>query len=61
MKLDIRCLEANLSNTVVGLDWYDGKNGIAHALCPSLAICYEHGKVQLMCNENDTSKYVKQK
>lgn len=54
MKLDIQCLEPMVTDaTIVGIDWYDGKYGYMHALCPSLAICYENGRMQLMCNEND--------
>lgn len=42
---------------VVGLDWYNGKYGYIHALCPTLAICYENGRMQLMCHENDSSNF----
>lgn len=57
MRLEIHCLEyQNAEIPVVGLDWYNGKYGYIHALCPSLAICYENGRMQLMCNENDPSK-----
>lgn len=39
---------------IVGLDWYNGRHGYVHALCPSLAICYDNGLIQLMCNESDS-------
>lgn len=56
MKIEIHCLDnPNIEIPVVCLDWYDGKNGYIHSLCPSLAICYENGRLQLMCNENDPS------
>lgn len=57
MKIDIQCI--NLSEeqvTVVGLDWYDGKNGYGQANATTLAICYENGRLQLMNNESDPSK-----
>lgn len=55
MKIEIQCLDnTNIEAPVVCLDWYNGKNGYVHMLCPSLAICYENGRLQLMSNENDT-------
>lgn len=57
MKIEIQCLESSSAEVpVVAMDWYSGKHGYMHALCPSLAICYENGRLQLMCNENDTRK-----
>lgn len=41
--------------TIVGLDWYNGRYGYEHVSLPALAICYEDGRMQLMCNENDIS------
>lgn len=56
MRLEIFCHDSAIEAiTVVGLDWYNGQNGNMHSLCPNLAICYENGKLQLMCNESDTS------
>lgn len=42
--------------TIISLDWYDGKHGYMHALVPNLAVCFEDGRAQLMCNESDPSK-----
>lgn len=56
MKIEIHCLDnPNIEIPVVCLDWYNGKNGYIHAICPTLAICYENGRLQMMCNENDPS------
>lgn len=55
MRLEIQCIDlASEQVSVVGLDWYDGKFGYTHPFCPSLVVCYENGKMQLMCNESDT-------
>lgn len=40
---------------VASMDWYNGKYGYMHYFCPSLAICYENGRVQIMCNESGSS------
>lgn len=57
MKLDIQCLDPMVPDaTIVGMDWYDGKYGYMQGMCPALAICYESGRLQLMSNENDSSK-----
>ncbi|KAK9889399.1 hypothetical protein WA026_004673 [Henosepilachna vigintioctopunctata] len=53
MKLDISCLEVpDEEIPIAGIDWYSGKHGYMHSLCPNLVVCYENGRVQLMCNEN---------
>lgn len=58
MKLNILCvtLSATRSISVVGLTWYHGQ--VTHTR-PSLAICYENGKLQIMKNENDDCKNLK--
>lgn len=58
MKLNIQCL-TNLGGSpqVVGLQWYDGKQGYVEPDCPVLAIAYENGCMQIMRNENDDSKW----
>lgn len=59
MHIEIECLERGHEEVaVVGLDWYNGKNGLMHAGCPCLAICYENGRVQLMCNESDPAPVI---
>ncbi|XP_017782759.1 PREDICTED: WD repeat-containing protein 35 [Nicrophorus vespilloides] len=58
MRLEVQCLESTDIVAVVGLDWYNGKHGYIHALCPCLAICYENGRMQLMYNESDPSPVI---
>ncbi|XP_063704292.1 WD repeat-containing protein 35 [Culicoides brevitarsis] len=52
MKLNIQCVNLGPSRSlsVVGLCWYHGKISQQR---PTLAICYENGRLQLMRNEND--------
>jgi WD repeat-containing protein 35 len=33
---------------IVALDWYDGRNGYTAIDCPTLAICFENGKICLL-------------
>lgn len=56
MLLDVHCLQdSNELASIVGLDWYDGKQGYIYPNCSSLAICYENGRLQLMVDESDPS------
>lgn len=56
MRLDIQCNnESDELVSIVGLDWYDGKHGCLYTDAPTLAICYENGRIQLMRNESDTN------
>ena len=59
MKLHIQCLPSLQMAMVqiVGLDWYDGRNGYIEEDCPCLAVCYQTGHIQIMRSENDDSKY----
>ena len=41
---------------VVSLQWYDGKHGLPQPESPTLVICYENGRLQIMVNESDESK-----
>lgn len=52
MKLNVQCvpLGPTRSISVVGMSWF---NRIQSVNRPSLAICYETGKFQIMRNEND--------
>lgn len=57
MQIDMLCMKMVpecVPMFIVGLDWYNGRHGYVHALCPSLAICYDNGLIQLMCNESDS-------
>lgn len=50
MKINIQCVNLGpRSMSVVGLSWFNGPS----LNRPSLAICYENGKFQIMRNEND--------
>ncbi|XP_015518531.1 WD repeat-containing protein 35 [Neodiprion lecontei] len=53
MKLNMVPLSVTKPQSVVALDWYDGKNGLVATDAPSLIICYQSGKIQLMRGEND--------
>ncbi|XP_030756020.1 WD repeat-containing protein 35 isoform X2 [Sitophilus oryzae] len=56
MRLAVFCHDTNYDPIpIVGLAWYNGSGGIMNSSCPSLAICFENGKAQLMRNESDTS------
>ena len=56
MKLNVQCvsLGPTRSISVVSLAWF---NGPTTSNRPSLAICYETGKFQIMRNENDDREY----
>lgn len=57
MKLTVQCvtLGPTRSLSVIGVCWF---NGSAPPNRPVLAICYENGKMQFMCNENDDQPVV---
>uniref|UniRef100_A0A0P4W8W7 WD repeat-containing protein 35 n=1 Tax=Scylla olivacea TaxID=85551 RepID=A0A0P4W8W7_SCYOL len=53
-RLNIQCLGSmGLGAMVVGLTWYNGRNGYVDPDCPTLAICYDNGRMQIMRNESD--------
>ena len=56
-KLSIYCL-TNVTGAVkiAGLDWYNGNHGYIEPNCPTLAVCFDNGRTQIMKNENDESK-----
>ena len=58
-KMNIQCLSnsGSANNKVVTLHWYSGKHGLVHRDAPTLAICYDNGRMQIMRDENDESKY----
>jgi hypothetical protein len=37
----------------VGVEWYDGIDGLAEPNCPVLALCLDNGRMQLMRYESD--------
>ena len=62
-KMNIQCLSnsGSANNKVVTLHWYSGKHGLVHRDAPTLAICYDNGRMQIMRDENDESKCLKPK
>ena len=57
--MNIQCLPSGAAGEaqVVVLDWYNGSHGYIEADCPTLVICYDVGRMQIMRNENDDSKF----
>lgn len=43
----------DISQAIVALHWYDGKNGYTAIDCPTLAICLQNGKLYLLKDIND--------
>lgn len=59
MCIDIQCNRENDDQlSIVGLDWFDGKNRYVNMNTPILAICYENGRMQLMRSENDMNPVI---
>ncbi|KAF6773672.1 WD repeat domain 35 [Paragonimus kellicotti] len=54
-KVSIYCLN-NVHGAVrlVGMHWYHGEKGLVEPNCPTLAICYDIGRCQLMRSQLDT-------
>ena len=53
-KLPLYCLDdATAQTSLVGIDWYDGVEGLQDANQPTLAIGVENGRLQLMRHEMD--------
>ncbi|KAK2578200.1 hypothetical protein KPH14_011656 [Odynerus spinipes] len=44
--------------TIVTLQWYNGQNGYIALDCPTLAICYQSGKILLIRDTNDDNPIV---
>ena len=59
-RVNIQCLGSLVAGaSVVGLKWYNGSNGYVEPDCPSLAVCYNKGRMQIMRNETDDRKRCK--
>jgi WD repeat-containing protein 35 len=43
----------NAASRIVGLQWYNGSQGYTEPGAPTLAICYDNGRCQIMRDEND--------
>ncbi|MCL4131009.1 UNVERIFIED_CONTAM: hypothetical protein GTU68_000378, partial [Idotea baltica] len=53
-RLNIQCLGSLAAGaSVVGLEWYNGRNGYIEPDCPALSVCYNNGRMQIMRNQND--------
>ncbi len=51
--LPLYCLDDSAAATsIIGIDWYDGAEGVQDATQPTLAIGMENGRLQLMRSEN---------
>ncbi|KAK9510816.1 hypothetical protein O3M35_005521 [Rhynocoris fuscipes] len=55
MQVNIQCFPSLVMSgvPVVGMAWYDGRNGYVEEDCPCFAICYQTGQVQIMRHQND--------
>ncbi|KAK3766441.1 hypothetical protein RRG08_056115 [Elysia crispata] len=53
-KLKVFCL-TNVTGAIkiAGLEWYNGLYGHVEANCPTLALCFDNGRCQIMKNEVD--------
>ncbi|MEE6523319.1 hypothetical protein FKM82_022158, partial [Ascaphus truei] len=54
VKMVLNCL-VNVTGalSIAGMHWYPGTKGYVEADCPSLAICFDNGRCQIMKHEND--------
>ena len=53
-QLPLYCLDDSAAATsIIGIDWYDGAEGVQDATQPTLAIGVENGRLQLMRHEHD--------
>ncbi|XP_043251348.1 WD repeat-containing protein 35 [Colletes gigas] len=57
-KLSMIPVNSGQAPTIMALQWYDGRNGYIASDCPTLAICYRNGKIQLMRGTNDDNPIV---
>ncbi|KAG5344860.1 WDR35 protein, partial [Acromyrmex heyeri] len=52
-KLNIPSQNTSQFQTIIALQWYDGRNGYVAMDCPTLAICYRNGRILLMRDTSD--------
>ena len=57
-KLQVFCL-TNVTGAIriAGLEWYNGLYGYMEPNCPSLALCFDNGRCQIMRSEIDESEW----
>jgi WD repeat-containing protein 35 len=54
--VEIQCLEDVPGNAkITSIDWYDGTFGYTEVDCPTLCVCFDNGRLQIMQNEHDNS------
>ncbi|XP_059152704.1 WD repeat-containing protein 35-like isoform X2 [Physella acuta] len=53
-KMKVFCL-TNVTGAIqiAGLEWYNGQSGFVEPNCPTLALCFDNGRCQIMKNETD--------
>lgn len=53
-KMQVFCL-SNVTGAmrIVGLEWYNGLHGYVEPNCPSMALCFDNGRCQIMRSEID--------
>ena len=50
--VEIQCLEDAAGNAkITSIDWYDGTFGYTEVDCPTLCVCFDNGRLQIMQNE----------
>ena len=56
-KMQVFCL-TNVTGAIriAGLEWYNGLYGYMEPNCPSLALCFDNGRCQIMRSEIDESQ-----
>ena len=57
-KMQIMCL-SNVTGAVhiAGIQWYKGEGGYMEPNCPSLAVCFDNGRCQIMRDEGDECRH----
>ncbi|XP_014248010.1 WD repeat-containing protein 35 isoform X2 [Cimex lectularius] len=61
MKVHIQCFPSTLVMNgvpIVGMTWYDGRNGFVEKDCPCFAIVYQTGHIQIMRHQNDENPVI---
>lgn len=55
-ELLIQCLEGSAGAArLISIDWYDGTHGYVAPDCPTLVVCFDNGRLQIMTSEVDTT------
>jgi WD repeat-containing protein 35 len=52
-KLAIYAVQPNSGAKLIGLEWYNGLNGYLESNVPTLALCFDNGRIQIMRDETD--------